>query len=558
MAYFKELVGILALIAVVAAGQYEYSRYEPYSKDYGKGKSHHKDVELHKLCSWNVVEFESCKLRSDAWHPLKLDAGRNYIPENNLPTAFQFSNDRRVFVALSRKRTGVYATLAYFNLDDVRDGCCPPLKAYPSDEANSLDADCCNEGNLVNVERFNVDRCNRLWVLDKNGLELNDKNWVLGSPKLVVFDLKTNKVLREVPLHSDLYESHQFGLDTVVINADPKDCENTHAYVLDTYAGAIVVYSYKQNKFWRHKSPEFSNDAKYTKFTLKTRKNKEVTYYRDENVFDCARDYVNNEVVCHSVGSLDEWTLPFEELESEETARCSPDSLNVQFLGRKCEDGQTGTHVLNTDNQVVWGAHELQYGAACWNRQNPLNPSAVSLVVSDCDRLPYVADLTLTKVDLEPFCGSRKRHGDETYVVLLSNNEVGIKTHGFDHKEENFGIYFFRESDALECNPQCLPKKGYSHKQPKYDHDDKHSSHKTSKKPHHHDHDDKYSKYDHDDKYSKYDHDYKHSYEHSNKHFEHSHHKDSKHYEPSHKSHHDYSRPYSYRYKKSKESVAEQ
>lgn len=410
----------------------------------------------------------------------KIDAGRNYIPENNIPYGLGFDHRRRVFVTLPRNKAGVYCTLAYFNLDDIKDGQCPPLKCYPSDQENSLDTTCCSDRRLMNIQRANIDSCHRLWGVDKRSLSFNEKSWKQGSPRLFVFDLDTDKVVREALIPSEFYETldnYQDGLSTVVINADPYDCENAFAYILDSWHGSVIVYSFKQNKFWTVYSPEFFSDAKYSKFTIKTRKNKEVTYWRDELIYDCTKDLKRRECVCHSVASLDEVAVKFDELESEEVARCSPKSLNNKFLGQKCKNCQTNEHVLNNDNQVVWGTQELRYGVSCWNRANPLNPEAVQLVVSDAHKLPYVTHLTLTKEDL-PSCGYGRHHDydrhhshgydnrgyhdkDDTYVVVLSNNLVGIEEHGFDSYEENFGIYYVKEKEALHAFPQCLPQQHY-------------------------------------------------------------------------------------------------
>lgn len=69
MAFLKELIGFWALVAVVAA--YGNTPYRPaYSPQYNP---HHyqKDVKLHKLCSWNVVEFDYPNLVDDSWGKLE-------------------------------------------------------------------------------------------------------------------------------------------------------------------------------------------------------------------------------------------------------------------------------------------------------------------------------------------------------------------------------------------------------------------------------------------------------------------------------------------------------
>ncbi|XP_063695978.1 L-dopachrome tautomerase yellow-f2-like [Culicoides brevitarsis] len=467
MFLFKALLATLAVVAVASASKDHHHHHH--------SRKSHKGVTLHKLCSWNVVDYEKCSdlHRSDRWESCQLDAGRAYIPENNIPFSFGFSECGRVFVSQPRSRTGVYSNLGYFRLSDIgKDECCPPLTPFPPKYNATLGTDCCTEFGVVNVDRFTIDNCNRLWGLDRQALGLNDKHWNLRSPRLLVFDLNKDVLVREVVVPADMYADgeYQLGLVQVVVNADRKNPHNAHAYIVDTYNGCIVVYSYAQDKFWKVCSPQFYNDAKYSRFTLKTCKNKEITYYKDNFIVDCTPDHKNKQLLCHSDASLDEFAVDFDELNHEGVARCSPDSLSVQFLGQKCLYGQSSVHALNNDNQVVWTLQEQQYGVACWNRENRLHPGAVELVVSDHHALPYVTDLKLTDLDLSRFLDEPCKHDADKYVVVLSNNYRSIVEHGFDHKDENFGFYFFVEEEALDCNPECLCKDYKPHKS----HDRKH------------------------------------------------------------------------------------
>lgn len=395
----------------------------------------------------------------------KLDSGRAFIPENNIPNGFGISSDRRVFVTFPRDRLGVYSTLAYFNLDDIGpDEVCPPLTPYPPQNNHTLNAQCCSE-NIVNINRFFIDKCNRLWAVDRQALGLTDQIWELGSPNLLIFDLDSDTLVRSVKLPSDIYLNYQLGFVEIIINVDAKDCVKAYAYMLDTYNGCIVTYSFEKDRFWKTCSPQFYSDAKYSKFFIKTRLNKEVRYFKDNFLVSCTRDLKNQEFLCHSDCQLDEYSVPFEVLNNEEKARCSPNSVNVKFLGQKCRSCQVNIHTMNKDTQVVWGVQEQKYGVGCWNRENPLTPNTVQLVVSDHYKLPYCTDLELTDVDLSDFLdhdsyhvkNDYNNHPSDNYVVILSNNLMGIKEHGFDYFEENFGFYYFVEKEALRAYPQCLP-----------------------------------------------------------------------------------------------------
>lgn len=55
---FKECISFCVVVAVVSANH--YGSYPPH---------HHKGVNLHKLCSWNVVKYQKANelSRDDSW-----------------------------------------------------------------------------------------------------------------------------------------------------------------------------------------------------------------------------------------------------------------------------------------------------------------------------------------------------------------------------------------------------------------------------------------------------------------------------------------------------------
>uniref|UniRef100_A0A336LZ25 CSON008742 protein n=1 Tax=Culicoides sonorensis TaxID=179676 RepID=A0A336LZ25_CULSO len=505
MKLWKQLIG-LCLFAVVVSGNH-YDQYTPKYSEPSYQHGYKKDVKLHKLCSWNVVNYAPGYYvdRDESWSSCKVDSGRGLIPENNIPIGFFIHHDRRVFVTLPRERLGVGSTVAYFHLDDIKNGQCPPLVPYPPRANYTLDAECCSPDNLVNVNRVYPDSCDRMWGVDRNALSLKPRNkldtvWEHGSPVLFIYDLKTDCLVRRVPIPAEIYAPYQLGFLALTVFVDPKDCNNAYAYISDTDNGCVVVYSFKKDKFWKVCSPEFFSDAKYSKLNVKTRKNTDVTYWKTSFLTDCTKNLKDDELLCTSDSSLYVFSVPFADLNSEEAARCYP-SKNVHILGKKCHNCQSVVHTINQDNLVLWQVQEQRYGVGCWNRDNPLTPDTVQTVVSDLHRLPYVTDVIVTNADLskfkdheyhdksydhksydhisydhKPYDHKSYDHGyhkyDENYVVTFSNNYQGILNDGFDHKEENFGFYFFVEKEALEAYPECLAK---SYKQSSYEHPQRHN-----------------------------------------------------------------------------------
>lgn len=83
------------------------------------------------------------------------------------------------------------------------------LIPYPDWKANSLE-ETTENNRIVSTFRVNVDSCDRLWVMDTG---LAD---ILGQPKqiapnaIVVFDLKTDKLIRRYDLKTEDLKEDSF------------------------------------------------------------------------------------------------------------------------------------------------------------------------------------------------------------------------------------------------------------------------------------------------------------------------------------------------------------
>lgn len=137
------------------------------------------------------------------------------------------------FSSKTRWKAGVAATLNYIDLNSTEKS--PKLRPYPSWEANKLpidvqpqdqktpsggrlDADKAQDAGvqlkdnstIISTFRIQVDVCDRLWVLDTG---LAD---ILGNPKqitpnsILVFDLKTDTLLRRFTIPADQTKEDTF------------------------------------------------------------------------------------------------------------------------------------------------------------------------------------------------------------------------------------------------------------------------------------------------------------------------------------------------------------
>lgn len=111
---------------------------------------------------------------------------------------------------------------------------------------------CCRYANkrnrcqgLVSVFRMEVDKCDRLWVLDTGAINLAKRVDQICPVKLDVFDLKTDRHIKRF-----LIPTNQTSKDSLFTNIAVEiiddNCENAYAYISDVFQYGLVVYSYKE------------------------------------------------------------------------------------------------------------------------------------------------------------------------------------------------------------------------------------------------------------------------------------------------------------------------
>ena len=110
-----------------------------------------------------------------------------------MPTGVAVSSAGRVFVNYPRWGDDVAYSVA-----EIVDGRAVP---YPDDRITKLDKDHPADS-LVGVQSVVTDGTGRLWIVDTGSVNFGPV--VPGAPKLVCVDLKTNQVVKKIPIPSDV------------------------------------------------------------------------------------------------------------------------------------------------------------------------------------------------------------------------------------------------------------------------------------------------------------------------------------------------------------------
>lgn len=150
---------------------------------------------LETVAQWQLLDFA-----------LPYDRGflDQYQQENIVLTGIEISWDR-IFVSMPRLRAGVPATLSFFSRREPL-GSSPKLQAYPSWDWHGAGKGEINCTKLISVYRTRIDSCDRLWVVDAGVTTSVDDFMPICPPKVVVFDLKTNQVVRHVTFPREVSE----------------------------------------------------------------------------------------------------------------------------------------------------------------------------------------------------------------------------------------------------------------------------------------------------------------------------------------------------------------
>ncbi|PSN37919.1 hypothetical protein C0J52_12242 [Blattella germanica] len=205
------------------------------------------------------------------WNLLNYDLPQgSYVPESNLFTGLEIYWDR-IFLALPNLRSGVPATLTWLPRPD-RAGASyyqqsPALQPYPGLEWQGTEGNC---SGLVSVYRIRVDRCDRLWVLDSGVITTLDNFTPACPPKIFVFDLKTDRLVRNIVLPKEVLRPNtlltNLVIDYEVVGGIPdrgslggfygfqiprQTCDDAFLYMTDTANAGIVVYDVRKDSAWR-------------------------------------------------------------------------------------------------------------------------------------------------------------------------------------------------------------------------------------------------------------------------------------------------------------------
>nr|QEL52202.1 yellow protein [Bactrocera dorsalis] len=352
-------------------------------------------------------------------------ANRDFVPENNLPLGIDVYGDR-MFITTPRWKDGVPSSLNYLPYPPKERS--PALRPYPnwSVHSNVKELNC---GKLISVYRSSIDSCGRLWVIDSGIVNATVKLNQICPPKIVAFDLATDKMIVSFTLPADQVKEDSLH-SNILADIQDNQCEDAYIYVTDVWRFGIVVYSLSKNISWRVTNYNFNPNPMASDFNVYG-----LNFQWLDGVFgmslsnQATPSYGERTLYFHPMASFKEFSISTRLLRDEKLWPTSAQKLSKYFVevGDRGDLGQSSAAGI-ARNGIMFYTQVHRDNVACWDTTKPYVRGNLAMLLSRGQKLiQFPNDL---KVDQE----------EEQGVWVMSNN-LPIYLYGqLDYSDVNFRI----------------------------------------------------------------------------------------------------------------------
>lgn len=341
---------------------------------------------LKEVFRWNQMDFN---FPNASFRDAEIASGA-FKPENNMPLGLEVWKDK-VFVTVPRWKSGVPSTLNYVNISD---GESPLLQPYPSWEINNITEET-NSTRIANTFRVRADECDRLWVIDSGLVSIVENAKVYSAPRILIFNLTTDELIREYTLKSTDIKDDSF-FANIVVDVQADKCDEAYAYLPDLGGFCLVVYSFKENDSWRVNHHYFYFDPLSGNYNIAG-----VNFQWTDGLFGIALSPLNEDgyrtMYFHPLSSTREFYVSTKVIQNKTAV--SENYHDFKVLGSRGPDSQATTSFIDPKSGVLFYTQINKNGIGCWNSRkfpNEYSADTNALVASDNETMVFPNDL---KVD---------------------------------------------------------------------------------------------------------------------------------------------------------------
>ncbi|KAL6440479.1 hypothetical protein ACFW04_003182 [Cataglyphis niger] len=330
--------------------------------------------------TWKTMDFAYPDQRS---RKLAIVSGE-YIPENSLPVGIEIWRNK-LFVTVPRWRNGIPSTLNYIPLD-VNQDVSPKLIPYPSWSQNRAGA--CGSG-LTTVYRIHADACDRLWVLDTGTIGIGETNMQACPYTLNVFDLKTDKIIRQYRLRPEDINQNTF-IANIAVDLGKNSCEDAFAYMSDELGYGLIVYSWQQNTSWRITHSYFMPDPLAGDYNIGGLN----FQWGEEGIFGMSLTPIKSDgyrtLFFHPLSSYREFAVSTRILRDQQLSQNSYHEFQV--LPSRGPLSHCTASVMDENGLQFFNLID-QNAVGCWNSMLPYTPINQAVIARHDEAMIFPADI---------------------------------------------------------------------------------------------------------------------------------------------------------------------
>lgn len=192
-----------------------------------------------------------------------------------------------------------------------------------------------------------------------------ENNTIKYPPSVIVYDLKTDNLIRKYVFPSD-----QVKLDSGFANiaVEDWDCQKSYAYAADLGKPGLVVYSWEKNESWRINHHYFNIDPLAGDYN-----NKGLKFNWDDALFGIALSAPDTEtnystLYFHPMTSFNEFSVSTEYLRNQTVAENNFNAFKL--LGSRGPNAQSSASFLDPNTGVLFYSLVNLNAVACWRTSN--------------------------------------------------------------------------------------------------------------------------------------------------------------------------------------------
>ncbi|RZF46763.1 hypothetical protein LSTR_LSTR002626 [Laodelphax striatellus] len=322
----------------------------------------------------------------------------------------------KVFVTTPRQKPGTPASLS--TIVYSQENKMQLLAPYPSWKEHDIRAGC---DSIISVFRTQVDECGRLWVIDTGIVDsATAQSRKLCQPKILIYDLKTDKLIGKYEVPNDLLVDQISLLITIVVDNRDGDCKNSYAYVADTTGFQIIVFESATGKFWQFKNKYMFPFPEDGTFQIAG-----VNFDFMDGILGMAIGPLyqgDRTVFFHSLAGRKESYVQTSVLRNSSLSGDLDSAKQFFYLSSGARPSQSAAEAMTRHGALIFGLLS-ENALACWNKNTPFRTQNFKKLEKDDVRLQFLSGVKIVN-DVLILVSSRLQN---YFIDAVNDEEINYR-----------------------------------------------------------------------------------------------------------------------------------